>query len=62
NENKSIDKYEQELRLLAELPKTPGELNDRMYWLLGKIASSQKKIEELERESAQRKKILQTEY
>ncbi|KAI6801446.1 hypothetical protein KC361_g1730 [Hortaea werneckii] len=62
NENKSIDKYEQELRLLAELPKTPGELNDRMYWLLGKIASSQKKIEELERESAGKKKILQTEY
>ena len=59
---KSIDKYEQELRLLGELPKQPGELLARVQWLLGKIASSQTKIEALEKESAALSKILTTEF
>lgn len=62
SENKSIDKYEQELRLLSELPKQPPELYDRMKWLLGNVAKSQKSIESLEKESAALKKILQTEF
>lgn len=60
--NKSIDTWEQELRLLGELPKQPGELYGRMEWLLGKIASSQKSIEGYEKESAALKKILVNEF
>ncbi|KAK5120095.1 hypothetical protein LTR85_006576 [Meristemomyces frigidus] len=62
NENKSIDKYEQELHLLGELPKQPGELTHRLQWLLGKIAGSQSKIEGYEKESAGLKKILVSEF
>ena len=62
SENKSIDKYEQELHLLSELPKQPPELYDRMKWLLGNVSKSQKTIEGLEKESAVLKKILQTEF
>lgn len=61
-ENKSIDKYEQELHLLGELPKQPGELTHRLQWLLGKIASSQSKIEGYEKEAAVLKKILLSEF
>ena len=62
SENKSIDGCEQELRLLGELPKQPGELHGRMEWLLAKIASSQRNIEGYEKESAGLKKILVSEY
>ncbi|USW53441.1 Putative mitochondrial escape protein [Septoria linicola] len=61
-ENKTIDKHEQELRLLSELPKQPPELYDRMKWLLGNVSKSQKSIESMEKESAVLKKILQTEF
>ncbi|KAK4630902.1 Mitochondrial escape protein 2 [Fulvia fulva] len=61
-ENKSIDKYEQELHLLAKLPKQPVELYDRIQWLLGKIKTSQSKVEVFEKESGDLKKILQTEF
>lgn len=61
-ENKAIDKYEQELRLIGELPKQPGELFRRMRWLLGKIESGQRRVEELEERSAGLKKVLQTEF
>ncbi|KAF2168347.1 hypothetical protein M409DRAFT_21781 [Zasmidium cellare ATCC 36951] len=61
-ENKSIDKYEQELKLLGELPKQPRELLARVQWLLGKISSGQGRVEELERESAVLKKVLSTEF
>ncbi|KAK4580172.1 mitochondrial escape protein 2 [Recurvomyces mirabilis] len=61
-ENKSIDKYEQELHLLGKLPKQPGELETRIRWLLGKILTSQTKIEGYEKDAAGLKKILASEY
>ncbi|SMR62875.1 unnamed protein product [Zymoseptoria tritici ST99CH_3D1] len=61
-ENSAIDKLEQELHLLSELPKQPRELIDRVQWLVGKIAKGQKNIEGLERESAEMKRILETEF
>jgi len=61
-ENRSIDKYEQELRLLGGLPTQPSQLRDRVGWLLGKIAASQTKLESLEKQSAELKKVLQTEF
>ncbi|KAK5137062.1 hypothetical protein LTR08_001071 [Meristemomyces frigidus] len=62
NENKSIDKYEQELHLLGELPKQPGELSHRLNWLLHKIEDSQIKIEDYEKQGAGLKKILLSEF
>lgn len=62
NENKSIDKYEQELHLLGELPNQPGQLALRVRWLLEKVAGSQAKIEGYEKESAGLKKVLQSEF
>lgn len=62
SENKTVDKCEQELHLLGELPKQPGEVAGRVQWLLGKIKGSQDKIEGYEREQAELKKILTTEY
>lgn len=61
-ENKSIDKYEQELTMLGKLPSQAAELKSRIYWLLGKIQSSQNKIEGYEKEVADKKKVLQTEF
>ncbi|CAK3803145.1 Mitochondrial escape 2 [Lecanosticta acicola] len=61
-ENAAIEKYEKELRLIGELPKQPSQLYDRMQWLLGKIAGSQKRIEGFEKDSGELKKILQTEF
>ncbi|KAK3690824.1 mitochondrial escape protein 2 [Vermiconidia calcicola] len=62
DESKTIDKCENELRLLAELPKQPGEVSGRIQWLLSKIRVSQDKIEGYEKETADLKKILLTEY
>jgi hypothetical protein len=61
-ETQSIDKYEQELHLLGELPKQPVELTSRVQYLLGKIVASQSKVEVYEKKSAELKKILTTEY
>lgn len=61
-ENSTIDKCEQELRLLGEMPKQPGEVSARIQWLLSKIQTSQNNIEAHEKESAGLKKILMTEY
>ncbi|KAK6437551.1 mitochondrial escape protein 2 [Oleoguttula sp. CCFEE 5521] len=61
-ENKSIDKYEQELHLLAKLPGQPAEIKPRIYWLLGKIQSSQGKVEGYEKEAGEMKKLLSTEF
>ena len=61
-ENSTIDKCEQELRLLGELPKQPGEITARIQWLLSKISSGQHNIESYEKESAGLKKVLLTEY
>jgi hypothetical protein len=61
-ENKSIDKYEQELQLLGSLPGQPSELRPRINWLLGKIKGSQGKIENYEKDSAEMKQLLQTQF
>nr|POF17539.1 mitochondrial escape protein 2 [Quercus suber] len=60
--NRSIEKYEQELHLLGDLPKQPGELHGRLQWLLGKIAAAQKKIEGLEKDSAALQAVLKSEF
>nr|POF11543.1 mitochondrial escape protein 2 [Quercus suber] len=59
---RGIEKYEQELHLLGELPKQPGELHGRLQWLLGKIAAAQKKIEESEKQSAALQAVLKSEF
>ncbi|KAI5247192.1 hypothetical protein E4T43_02249 [Aureobasidium subglaciale] len=61
-ETQSIDKYEQELHLLGELPKQPAELTSRVNYLLSKIMASQAKVEIYEKQSGDLKKILTTEY
>lgn len=61
-ETKSIDKYEQELNLLGLLPKQPRELGPRIEFLLAKLAGSQQKVEQWEREMGGLKKILTLEY
>ncbi|KAF2156025.1 hypothetical protein K461DRAFT_220996 [Myriangium duriaei CBS 260.36] len=61
-ETQTIEKCEQELHLLGELPKQPAELTGRVQWLLGKIQTSQVKVEGLETQSAALKKVLTTEY
>ena len=61
-ETQSIDKYESELNLLANLPKQPGEIVPRIKWLLSKLQTCQSKIEKYERESGTLKKVLQVEY
>lgn len=61
-ETQSIDKYEAELKLLGSLPKQPYEIGPRIKWLLGKVATSQTKVEKYEMESAELKKLLQSEF
>ncbi|KAI9734866.1 MAG: mitochondrial escape protein 2 [Cirrosporium novae-zelandiae] len=60
--NADIAKYEDELRLLGKLPKTPSELNGRIQWLLGKIRANQERVEGFERESKGAKEVLGLEY
>lgn len=61
-ENTSIEKYEQELHLLGELPKQPSEVTGRVQWLLEKLRTSQQKVENYEREAVELKKILMSEF
>ncbi|KAK7526572.1 escape protein-like protein 2 [Phyllosticta citriasiana] len=61
-ENKNIDKYETELRLLGELPTQSYEISSRIKYLLGKIATSQGKIEVYDNEVGKLKKVLLEEY
>ena len=51
-ENASVDKYENELRLLAELPSRPGQIAARVQWLLTKLQVSQTKIEGWEKKKS----------
>lgn len=62
SENASIAKNEDELRMLAKLPKQPPELTSRVSWLLAKLQASQAKIEKYEAEVETLKKVLQTEF
>ena len=63
NENRTVEKCEAELALLASLPgKGTGGVRDRVLWLMHKLRDSQLKIEAYEAESSMLKKILRTEY
>ncbi|KAI9691357.1 MAG: mitochondrial escape protein 2 [Bogoriella megaspora] len=61
-ENAVIEKAEGELKLLGDLPKQPAQITPRIRWLLGKVAASQMKVEDFEKEQARLKKVLQEEY
>lgn len=61
-ETATIDKCEQELKLLGELPGQPSEIRPRVKSLLGKIWTSQEKVEGFERESVTLKKLLGREF
>ncbi|KAF2420026.1 hypothetical protein EJ08DRAFT_33254 [Tothia fuscella] len=61
-ESATIDKCENELKLLGSMPRQPEEVTPRVRWLLGKVGSSQAKIEKYEVESGMLKKVLQEEY
>lgn len=61
-EAKSIDKYEDELTKIALLPKQPAQVGPRVNYLLDKLAASQKKVDQWEKEMGELKKVLNTEY
>jgi hypothetical protein len=61
-EGKSIDKYESELNMLGNLPRQPREVGPRVQFLLGKLATSQQKIEAWEKEMGALKKVLMNEF
>ncbi|KAL8899001.1 MAG: hypothetical protein Q9207_006416 [Kuettlingeria erythrocarpa] len=58
-ETGAIEKAEAELALLSSLPT---EVTNRVKWLLGKMQTSQGKVERYEAEGAGLKKILQREF
>ncbi len=60
-ENKNIEKYENELKLLQEANARPSFMS-RVQWLLGKADASQGKIEKYEQESSKLKKTLMALY
>ncbi|KAI4161635.1 MAG: hypothetical protein LQ342_004643 [Letrouitia transgressa] len=61
-ENQGIEKAEAELALLGSLPGQGKEVQDRVKWLLGKMAKAQGNIERYERESGNLKKVLERDY
>ncbi|OAP65730.1 hypothetical protein AYL99_01702 [Fonsecaea erecta] len=61
-ENKNVEKYEAELKTLAEMPGTPSELKPRIKWCLGKAMASQEKIMQYEARSGKLKKVLAEQY
>lgn len=61
-ENATIDKCENELKLLGELPRQPLEIVPRIKWLLNKISTSQANVEKYEMESGVLKKTLREEF
>lgn len=61
-ENKNVDKYETELRVLAELPGGAKQLAPRIHWLLNKAMNSHAKVEQYEAQSGNLKKILMEKY
>lgn len=62
SENSTVEKCEQELRLLSGLARQPPELLGRVTWLLAKVRKSQERIERLERDSGVLKGVLQREF
>jgi hypothetical protein len=61
-ESATIDKCENELKLLGKLPTNPWEVAPRIQWLLNKVQGSQIKIENYEQQTGALKKILMNEY
>ncbi|KAK4937235.1 mitochondrial escape protein 2 [Elasticomyces elasticus] len=61
-ENKNVEKYENELSTLAELPGTPSELKPRIQWCMEKVMASQVKIQKFEAQSAKLKKVLSEQF
>jgi hypothetical protein len=61
-EAKNIDKYEQELSLIAAMPKQPAQMAPRVIYLLEKLRGSQQKVEQWEAEMGGLKKVLTSEY
>lgn len=61
-ETQGIEKYENELGLLAKLPNRPAETHGRIKWLLNKMREGQEKVEGYERESGLLKRILKREF
>lgn len=61
-ENKNVDKYEIELKMLADLPGMPSELKPRVKWCLGKAMASHAKVEKYEAQSSLLKKVLSDKF
>lgn len=61
-EEGNVAKYEEELSLLGQLPSKPSEVAGRITWLLKKLQGSQVKIEGYEKDIANMKKVLQSEF
>ncbi|KAK5270106.1 mitochondrial escape protein 2 [Exophiala xenobiotica] len=61
-ENKNVEKYENELKVLAEVPGTPAELRPRIQYCLAKVMGSQVKIQDYEAESGKMKKVLMDKF
>ncbi|KAH0840472.1 Mitochondrial escape protein 2 [Fonsecaea pedrosoi] len=61
-ENKNVEKYEAELKTLAEMPGMPSELKPRIKWCLGKAMASQEKIMKYEAQSGRLKKVLAEQF
>lgn len=61
-ETAGIEKWESELHLLGQLPGHPVQTRQRVTWLLEKLSSSQAKIAGYEKETAELKKVLQSEF
>lgn len=57
-ENTKVDRYETELKMLAELPSMPNELKPRVRWCLNKAMASHAKIEKYEAQIGRLKKVL----
>jgi len=62
NENKNVEKYENELKVLAEMPGTPAGLKPRIQYCLAKVMGSQLKIQDYEAESGKLKKVLMDKF
>ncbi|KAI1765861.1 RNA12 protein-domain-containing protein [Hypoxylon sp. FL1150] len=62
DEVKTIEKAEGELTLLGGLPNAPAQTGGRVAYLLGKLESSQKKVEGYEAEIGKLKKVLSSQY
>lgn len=61
-EAKNIEKYENELNILATLPNQPREVVPRVRYLLAKLSGSQQKVEAWEKDMGVLKAVLTNEY